>query len=204
MKTKLLSSLRARRRYALAAIFVLLSPVLAHAHLIDLTPGGFNTDNGFPPQFIQFLKMEVRHAFTFFDEATPNCWVSRYGILPGGTYFSTDLIGQHTPTANVSWNFSALPGWSMSRLLVFGRDENGKAWDNLYGVATGFKLSDSGDVVTLHGDEEIFSIAFYGRTPRSPVPDSGSTLLLFALFPLASCAVGAYRARGGILLRRCV
>ena len=43
-----------------------------------------------------------------------------FGALNGGTYFNTDLIGSPGPNANVSWDFTTLPGWSMSILLVEG------------------------------------------------------------------------------------
>ena len=98
-----------------------------------------------------------------------------FGALNGGTNFFTSLIGNPGPTANVSWDFSTLPGYSMSVLLV-----EGEGWANLYGVPNRFRLIDLGDLVTLHDDLDIISLAFYGRTPNSPVPDTGATFTLMA------------------------
>jgi hypothetical protein len=137
-----------------------------------------------PPALIQFINLETQHAIAFFDEATPAGWISLYGELPGGTYFFTNLIGQQTETAQVSWDFT-LPGYGMTDLLLFGRDGNGHAWMNLYGVQSGFQFVDF-DQIMLHDGADIASIGFYGRTPDSPVPDTGSA---FALFSLSLCAV---------------
>jgi hypothetical protein len=153
---------------------------VAHANLIDLTPGGFNVDNA-PPAFYEFLHQWNQHHFEFFDNATPDGWTSLYGILNGGTYFNTDLIGHPGQSANVSWDFSTLPGWSMSRILVDGRAADGTAWENIYAVPHSFREFDALETVWLHDGVDISSISFFGRWPGSPVPDSGSTLLLSAL-----------------------
>jgi hypothetical protein len=153
---------------------------IAHANLIDLTPGGFDVNNA-PPAFFEFISEEVQHQFDFFDSATPNGWVSLYGILNGGTYFNTDLIGNPGQSTSVSWDFSTLPGWSMSRLLLEGRAQDGTAWDNLYAVPNSFRNFDALETVLIHDGVDISSISFFGRWPGSPVPDNGSTLLLSAL-----------------------
>jgi hypothetical protein len=50
---------------------LLASATLAHAHLINLTPGGWNMNNGLPPGFERTLRPN-----TFFDEATPK-WLGQ-------------------------------------------------------------------------------------------------------------------------------
>ena len=156
-------------------LILLIAVSIARANLIDLTPGGFNTANCLPPEFIHFINQQASGQITFFDSATPDGWVSMFGELNGGTNFFTSLIGNPGPTANVSWDFSTLPGYSMSVLLV-----EGEGWANLYGVPNRFRFIDLGDLVTLHDDLDIMSLAFYGRTPNSPVPDTGATFTLMA------------------------
>jgi hypothetical protein len=163
----------------LAAILIATASV-AHATLIDLTPGGFNVDHA-PPAFDQFLQQWTQRQFEFFDEATPNGWVSLYGILNGGTYFNTDLIGHPGQSAGVSWDFSTLPGWSMSRMLVAGRAADGTLWENIYAIPHNFREIDALETIWLHDGVDIDSVAFFGRWPGSPVPDNGFALLLFAL-----------------------
>jgi hypothetical protein len=155
-------------------ILILVATVsLARANLIDLTPGGFDLTQPYPKAFTNFIIREVSNRITFFDAAHPTGWDSMFGALNGGTYFSTDLIGNLGSSANVSWNFSSLPGWNMSLLLV-----EGELWGHLYGVRDALKFTDL-DQVTLHDNLEIQSLAFYGRNPDSaPVPDTGSTLTL--------------------------
>jgi hypothetical protein len=159
------------------AILILLATVsLARANLIDLTPGGFDETQPYPQAFWQFIEREFYKRITFFDAAHPTGWDSMYGALNGGTYFSTDLPGNPGPGTNVSWDFTTLPGWSMSIILV-----EGELWGHLYGVRNAFKFTDLGDEITLHHGVNIQSIAFYGRNPDSaPVPDTGSTLALMA------------------------
>jgi hypothetical protein len=148
-----------------------------HANLIDLTPGGFDFTQPYPKEFLNFVHREVDNRITFFDAAHPNGWDSLYGALNGGTYFFTNLIGNPGPTANVSWDFTTLPGWSMSVLLI-----EGEMWGHLYGVGGRFDTVDLGDLVTLHDGLNITSLAFYGRNPDSAsVPDSGSTLALMGI-----------------------
>jgi len=177
---------------------------ITHANLIDLTPGGFQADNA-PPAFYQFLQHETQGWFTFFDEARViapyHGWVSQYGILNGGTYFNTDLFSlDPTPTANVSWNFTTLPGYSMSVLLLFGRAPDGTDWNNLYSVPFGYRFTDS-DFVTLNGIVDIQSIAFYGRWPGSPVPEGDWT---FWLFLIGLAIIGLYHTTMSVLTRNTV
>jgi hypothetical protein len=168
----------------LALLLTLVCLSQARATLIDLTPGGFSSYNQ-PEQFTQFLSLWNQRVFTFFDEArvlSPyHGWVSQYGDLDGGISFQTNLFAlDPTQVAEVSWDFTDLAGYSMSRLLIFGVDANGDPWEHLYAVPRKFNISDIGNV-TLHEGVNIGSISFFGRTPTSPVPDTGSTLGLFGL-----------------------
>jgi len=156
-------------------IYVFALTSMARAGLIDLTPGGTPDDFG-PPTPVQI------HGF--YDQAVknfpnvPDGWVSQYGILNGGQYFLTDLFTQPaSPTANVSWNFGNSGYW-MKYIDVFGFDQaTGADLANLYQVPYGFRLTGS-DMVTLDGQMTITSIAFYGRNPLLPLPDTGGTLAM--------------------------
>jgi hypothetical protein len=163
------------------AILTLLCACSAQATLKDVAE--WSTEAA-PDAFYKFIFGEnITHQF--FDEARviapDHGWVSRFGVLNGGTYFHTNLFDlDPTQVAQVSWDFSNLPGYSMSWLLLFGRDENGVPWQHLYSVPHKFRFTDTTEVV-LHEGTDIWSIAFYGRTPTLPVPETGSTLMLFIL-----------------------
>ena len=181
------------------SLILLATISIANANLIDLTPGGFNVYDGLPQAFIHtIVDQQARGQITFFDSVTPDGWVSIFGHLNGGTNFFTSLIGNPGPTANVSWDFKTLPGYSMSVLLVEGLG----GWDNLYAVPRGFRFVDLNDEITLHGTLPITSLAFYGRTPSSPVPDTGSTLALMSI-GLLGMFVYARRVRVNHLSRLC-
>ena len=165
-------------------LLLIATATVAHANLIDLTPGGYSPNDGLPPEFLRAVNLEYRHQITFFDSVTPSGWVSQFGHLNGGTNFFTDLIGNGGPTANVSWDFNSLPGYGM-RILLVERSDGQTDWANLYAVGTRFLITDPGDMITLHDGVNISSIAFYGRTPTSPVPDTGSTLMLLGIALLA-------------------
>jgi hypothetical protein len=163
----------------------------AHANLIDLTPGGTVIDYG-PPSYIAAHGFYDEAAFGTFDlPGGPTFikgWVSQFGILNGGQYFFTDLFTHpHGPTAHVSWNFGNSGYW-LQYIDVVGFDESGNSLANLYQVPWGSRLTDE-DIVTLNGQMIIKGIAFYGRNPALPIPESGGTfsLLLFAFLCLAAC-----------------
>jgi hypothetical protein len=168
--------------------------------MTDIT-GTFDVNKA-PQAFYDFTQQEYFQLFTFFDEARtvpwndvhgnphPPGWVSHYGVLNGGVYFTTDLLSKPPePTALVSWNFSNLANYSMSRILVVGRATDNTVCYNLYSVSWGGRITHS-DFVDLDGLANIQSISFYGRTPDSPVPDTGTTIgfltialvLLFAFY----------------------
>ena len=178
----------------------------ACANLIDLTPGGTPTDYG-PPSHI------AQHGF--YDEAAFGIfklpggptfikgWVSQFGILNGGQYFFTDLFTQPPgPTAHVSWNFGNSGYW-LQYIDVVGFDQTGTL-ANLYRVPYGSRLTDE-DIVTLNGQMIIKGIAFYGRNPALPIPESGGTfsLLLFAFLCLAAYYAMKWVRRRTVCIRSC-
>jgi hypothetical protein len=141
----------------------------AHAHLIDLTPGGFDIDQGLPPSFERLQTHiffdEAAHGFFDLPEGTQylNGWVSRFGALNGGTYFFTDLFGRDTPTVSIWWDFTGAPtGYWLTTIDVFGRRADGSPWENIYGVSFGQRF------------EGI------GLNPAT-VPDTADTSALFIL-----------------------
>ncbi len=164
---------------------------VAHANLIDLTPGGFNPANGLPPAFhrLQTQILFDTAALGYFQ--TPggtqyyNGWVSQYGALNSGTYFFTNLFDLgDTASAAIWWNFNGAPnGYWSSTIDVFGRTANGTPWENIYGVPRGERfLSPSDQIVTLDGITTIMAISFYGLNPAT-VPEKANTgaLLLLAV-----------------------
>lgn len=165
------------KKIKLALIALVAFTCSAKATLIDLTPKGFSTSNA-PPAFYQFLyDWNVTRVITFFDSAMSDGFVSQYGSLNGGIYFTTSMHG--TPSSvTASWNFSALAGWSMCRILLEGQAADGSAWDNLYSVPANLAELDQLETLLIGEGIDIYQISFYGRTPWSPVPDSGSTLLM--------------------------
>jgi hypothetical protein len=162
------------------ALLILALTCNARATLIELTPGGFIVNNA-PPAFFEFLRQWSRHQFDFFDSATPEGWVSLYGILDGGVYFQTSLIGHPGQSTTVNWNFTNLPGWSMTRILVEGSAEDGTAWANIYAVPRSLRELDELETVLIHEGVDILSIAFFGRWPGSPVPDGGTAAVIFGI-----------------------
>jgi len=152
---------------------------VVRAKLIDLTPGGFNPDQGLPPAY--FLLGEQ----IFFDEAAHgwfdlpggrtylNQWVSLYGELNGGTYFFTNLFDLgDTPSASIWWDFRGTI-YGLTMLNVFGRKPDGTPWEHIYGVRHSKRQRSHPVMVTLDGMTIINSIAFYGaddqgRGPRRP------------------------------------
>jgi len=171
----------------------------AHANLIDLTPGGFNIDNGLPQAFHR-LQTQI-----FFDQAAHgvfgpppryyNGWVSQYGTLNGGTYFFTNLFDLgDTPSASIWCNFNGAPnGYWLSTIDVFGRRSDGTAWENIYAVPWGDRFLSPGDqIVTLDGITTIMGISFYGLNPAT-VPEKVNTAAILLL--AVSAILLAYEAQ---------
>ena len=166
---------------------IAISP-LAHANLVDLTPGGTPIDYG-PPSHVAQYGFYDSAAFGYFDSGQNSQiflkgWVSSFGILNGGTHFFTDLfLGSSNPTSsNVWWDFT---GTGYAMLYI---DVSGNGLSNLYQVTHG-DTHISSHSITIDGITEITQIAFYGRNPALPIPDTGSTLSLFGLSILALCGL---------------
>ena len=157
----------------MAAALLALSQT-AHAHLIQLTPGGIrNTD----PRGNNAYQ-ELAHQ-TFFDDANTfyHGWTSLYGHLNGGTYFTTDFVGQDVTSATVSWDMTGEPhGYWMTLLYVAGL-EDGVWWVNFYRVTPDQYFQSGNQIVRAHEGVTISDIAFYGTD--HVVPDTGATLGLF-------------------------
>jgi hypothetical protein len=186
-----------KTRQLLPLILLVCATCTARAHLIDLTLGGFNADNGLPEAYFRLVEQ------TFFDSAAHgwfdlpegrqflNGWVSKYGILNGADYFSTNLfsIGD-TPFASISWNLAGQPdSYWLTMIYVAGRTEDGTPWEHIYEVSGDQRFEGEG-IVTANGLATISQIAFYGL---NVVPDGGTTLLLFGL-ALATFSVWKYIA----------
>jgi hypothetical protein len=173
----------------LLTIITLALSTSVHAALINLTPGGWeyaaHTNNA-PPPLLQLLHQEAHNDIAFYDEARSyqgfQGWVSQFGVLNGGTYFFADLtLNGIEPFAAVNWNFDALPQYGVRFLDVVGFN-NGDFWESIY-LVTGNTMFDSGGdlLLSLNGTIDINSISFYGTTPTTTVPDSGSTIALMGL-----------------------
>jgi hypothetical protein len=162
------------KQLKLIMTIIALSISLAQAHLVDLTPGGFNPDQGLPPAYYLLQQQ------TFFDEAAHgwfdlpggrqylNQWVSLYGALNGGTYFFTNIftLPAETPSALIWWDFTGQPdGYYLTMVLVEGRKADGTAWANIYAVrGRGPQIRRLEEqLVTLDGMASIYGISFFGR-----------------------------------------
>ena len=161
-------------------LILLITVTTTFGQLIDLTPGGFDPEQGLPPAFFQ-LQEQV-----FFDEAAHgwfqlpngqhyfNGWVSMFGELDGGTYFFTNLfVLGDTPSASVWWDFRTLNNYGLTMINVWGRKPDGTSWEHIYGVRRGLQKMSHPVLVTLDGMTFINSIAFYGsdsvrRATRKP------------------------------------
>jgi hypothetical protein len=171
-------------------LLLLLSVATVQAtHLIDLTPGGFVpsvTGSGDPPAYHQ-----AQDNFHLDTALTPD-----FGLGPwrftgdgglGGTYlFSNLFTASPTSTATVSWNLFGDPNrdW-MTYLIVVGG-----GLVNVYGVDSGQKFESPIQTVTVNGTATIGLIAFMGRNPAFPTPESGATLPLFSMSVVVLFLVG--------------
>jgi hypothetical protein len=157
----------------------------AQAHLINLTPGGWSSDEPLPDAFFILVRQ------TFFDSAARgvfqlpgeqprffNEWISRFGRLKGADWFGTSLFDGDAPFASVSWNMTGQPdGFYVNMIYVVGQTNDGELWQHLYGVSQDQHFIGEG-IVTANGLATIRQIAFYGRVRAS---DTGTTLMLFGL-----------------------
>ena len=149
---------------------------LAHANLIDLTPGGFSFSNE-PPAYVEFVQLVLRQGtiliaganisgnqvdwspYTLFGPAN-------FGISPNGA------------SANTTWNLTDTEGYFMQYILVDGIGTPDQITEHLYGVTGGTFKFDGEALVIIDGQLAISSISFFGS---NLVPDGGWTLALFAI-----------------------
>jgi hypothetical protein len=161
----------------LTLLSLLIAATTAHAHLIDLTPGGYNNND--PIERYKNADNEWFH-HTFFDDVSRfyGTWTSLYGHLNGGTYFFTDFVGQDTTTAHVWWDMTGEPhGYWMSMLYIVGI-EDGEYWGNVYRVTKDEWFNSGGNLlVRAHEGALITDVAFAGT--NHVIPDTGATLGLF-------------------------
>jgi hypothetical protein len=126
-----------------------------HAHLIDLTPGGFNWNN--PPQIVTDWYQNVRPGLYLFPDS----------------FFT--ITGLGTPTVTFSWDFRGTPG-IFQWLIV---DSDSAIFGNFYKVS--LSQSKTGEAsVTINGELPIERIVPFGHDPFR-TPETGTTILLFGL-----------------------
>ncbi len=128
---------------------------VAHADLIDLTPGGFQPINP-PPVYVDWLIHDWGHS------AFP---------LPDSLFTVT---GISQPNGTISWNLDGT-GYRFNWLFVI---DTAGAMD-MYRVSGDQILLGEG-VITVNGIDNITAISAYGMLPGQ-VPDSGGTLFLSAI-----------------------
>jgi hypothetical protein len=169
----------------LIAAALLASATLAHAHLIQLTPGGFSSNAPLTQQEINayrelppgldlaahgFFNLPPPEGITFLDG-----WSRHYG----GTYLQVyDFFGHDVTSAAVSWDLTGEPhGYWMTNFFVFG-SKDGELWNNFYRVPHDERFEGFGTVIA-HAGVNINGIGFYGRNVE--IPEGGATLGLFLL-----------------------
>jgi len=130
--------------------------------------------------------------YTFFDEAAHgvfdlpegptylNGWVSRYGLINGGTYFFTNLFDfSATNNALIWWDFTGSDYW-LTYVAIWGVGPGKQHLDMAYEVPrTDWHISPTHQTVSLPVGYEIHSIAFYGT--NSIDEPSTLSLLTFGL-----------------------
>jgi len=156
----------------------------AHAtHLIDETPGGFVpsvTGTGDPPVYAQ--AQYNLHLDTADSSGQPWGFTGDGGL--GGTYLFSNLFTiSPTLNASVSWNLFNDPNHDWMTYLIVG----GGGLLNIYGVDSSQKFESGSQIVTVNGTATIAAIAFMGRNPAFPTPESGSTFGMLAFVLIALC-----------------
>jgi hypothetical protein len=138
----------------LVMLTLLATSTLAHATLIDLTPGGFSVNNP-PPAYLQFLKQWLKPATFLIPGANINGSQVDWSpfCLFGPANFSID---SHGTNALVGWNLADTNGYIMQYVLVEGQG----GFDNLYGITgQSFRFNGMG-FVTIDGQNTIPSHCF--------------------------------------------
>jgi hypothetical protein len=156
----------------LVMLTLLATSTLAHATLIDLTPGGFSVNNP-PPAYLQFLKQWLKPATFLIAGANINGSQVDWSpfCLFGPANFSID--SQRT-NALVGWNLADTNGYFMQYVLVEGQG----GFDNLYGITgQSFRFNGMG-FVTIDGQIPFQAIVFFGT---NIVPETLNSFVAFAI-----------------------
>jgi hypothetical protein len=172
---------------------------VAHANLIDLTPGGFTispTGEGIPPAYTHAIsQLHFDTALSPVFGRGPWLFASDGGL--GGQYLFSNLFDvSSTANALISWNLAGQPdGDWLTAVVLFGSEANGTGIYNVYGVRSGERFQSGSETVTLDGSATIYGIAFYGLNPSVPTPEGGNTLglLISACFSLVGLKVSLRR-----------
>jgi hypothetical protein len=127
-----------------------------HAHLIDLTPGGFRWLDA--PQIVTDWYQNVRPGLFLYPDS----------------FFT--ITGLGTPTVTFSWDFRGTPG--IFQWLI--ADSDSALFGNFYQVASGRQSKVGEATVTVNGELPIERIVPFGHNPFS-TPETGSTFLLLTL-----------------------
>jgi hypothetical protein len=157
----------------LAILTLLATSTLAHATLIDLTPGGFSINN--PPPIVQdFLVQWVHQETTIIAGANINgtqvTWSPFTTFGPGN--FS--ILMSDPTSALVGWNLTNTNGYYQQYVLFEGT----AGQDNLYRVGGASRFLDSNEFVTIDGQTAFIAIIFFGS---DHVPDALDSLVAFAI-----------------------
>jgi hypothetical protein len=137
-----------------------------HAHLIDLTPGGFNSGNPF--QIFTDWFRNTRPGLLLFDTTNSG------GI--GSGLFTTTGIG--TPSLTLSWNLTGIGTFEW--LLVVYTTDNGEM-ENFFQVSSA-QLRSGQATIVVDGTFTAFpSLAPYLAYGRFDTPETGATILLLAV-----------------------
>jgi len=147
----------------------LLASSVAHATLIDLTPGGFSLLN-LPPVVIQWEQ-------TIGQEGI---FVIAHADILGEPNFSVDPMVEN---ANLTWNLTNISGGSFLYLIVGNSNPNIER-ANLYQVSLD-EITNGSGVVTIDGLTTIAGLDFFGRVD---LPDEANTGALLLLAVSASCS----------------
>lgn len=147
-----------------------MSASLGKGSLIDLTPGGFDINNPWPPEVARFFEA-YHHGMQNLSGANIDgsqvTWSPFTMFGPANFGIQTDGIN-----ANVSWNLANDPsGHFVQYILV---EDHGMT--NLY--RPGGDLFQNGGFATIDGITPMIGITFAGT---NNIPDSGPALALFGI-----------------------
>ena len=157
----------------LIIVALLSTASLAHATLIDLTPGGFSLLN-LPPVVVQWEQyIQQQGIFVIAHADVSGNTVTWFPGLLGPPNFNVDPM---TENAGLTWNLTNISGGQFLYLIVANSNPNIEL-ANLYQVSTDEIINGNG-FVTIDGATTIAALNFFGRVN---LPDEANTGALFAL-----------------------